>query len=109
MFYSWTDIEKMGYKKVEDFAHDQKRHIDYEGAVVTSEGIEIRRRQARPDFKPAPSVKKKIIQCKIFPAIGVEGTEAAFNEFCQENDITSENVVKVHYTEGNRIFLVYKN
>jgi hypothetical protein len=71
MFYSWTKIEELGYKKIEDFARDQKRHPDYDGAVVTSEGIEVKRRQTLPDFKPAPSIKKKDIQSKIFPAISV--------------------------------------
>lgn len=109
MFYSWTQIEELGYKKIEDFARDQKRHPDYEGATVTSEGIEIRRRQALPDFKPAPSVKKKTIKCKIFPAMGIEETEKSFNNFCMTNNVCEENVVKVSYEDNGRIFLVYKN
>lgn len=59
MFYSWTDIEKLGYKNVKDFARDQMRHPDYESAVATGEGIEIRRRQHLSDFKSIPSIRKK--------------------------------------------------
>ena len=40
MFYSWTDIEKLGYKNPKDFANEETRQ-DYERAVVTPEGIEI--------------------------------------------------------------------
>ena len=41
MFYSWTDIEKLGYKNPKDFASEEMQRQDYEKAVVTPEGIEI--------------------------------------------------------------------
>ena len=80
MFYSWTDIENLGYKNIKDFAREETRRQDYEGAVVTPEGIEIIRKQHLSDFKPTPSIKKKIVQCKIFPNIGLE-SEEIFNNF----------------------------
>lgn len=106
MFYSWADIEKLGYKNVEDFAHEETRRQDYEKAVVTPEGIEIIRRQRLSDFKPAPSVRKKIVQCKIFPNMGLEQTETDFNSFCKKNEIQIEDIIRVSY-DDNRIFLVY--
>ena len=106
MFYSWTDIEKLGYENVEDFAHEVMRQQDYERAIVTPEGIEIIRKQRLSDFKPAPSVKKKIAQCKVFPNMGMEQTETDFNSFCQKNKIQKEDIIRVSY-DDNRIFLVY--
>lgn len=106
MFYSWTDIEKLGYKNVEDFARDQMRHPDYEGAVATGEGIEIRRRQHLSYFKSIPSVRKKIAQCKIFSNMGMKQTEKNFNNFCQENEIQDRDIIRVSYDNGC-IFLVY--
>lgn len=106
MFYSWTDIEKLGYEKIEDFAREETRRQDYERAVVTSEGIEIIRKQHLSDFKPAPLMKKKMAQCKIFPNMGLEQTEKDFNSFCKKNKIQEEDVIRVSYEDG-RIFLVY--
>ena len=59
MFYSWTDIENLGYKNIEDFAREERRRQDYEGAVVTPEGIEIIRKQRLSDFEHTSSIKKK--------------------------------------------------
>ena len=106
MFYSWADIEKLGYKNVEDFAHEETRRQDYEKAVVTPEGIEIIRKQRLSDFKPSPSVRKKIVQCKIFPNMGLEQTEKIFNSFCKEKELQIEDIIRVSY-DDNRIFLVY--
>lgn len=106
MFYSWTDIENLGYKNIKDFAREETRRQDYEKAVVTPEGIEIIRRQRLSDFKPAPSVKKKIAQCKVFPNMGMEQTETDFNSFCKKNKIQREDIIRVSYEDG-RIFLVY--
>lgn len=106
MFYSWTDIEKLGYESVEHFAHEEMRRKDYERAIVTPEGIEIIRKQHLSDFKPAPSVKKKIAQCKVFPNMGMEQTETDFNSFCKKNKIQKEDITRVSYEDG-RIFLVY--
>lgn len=106
MFYSWTDIEKLGYENVEHFAHEEMQRKDYERAIVTPEGIEIIRKQHLSDFKPAPSVKKKIAQCKIFPNMGLEQTEKDFNSFCKKNKIQEEDIIRVSY-EDSRIFLVY--
>ena len=106
MFYSWTDIEKLGYESVEHFAHEETRRKDYERAIVTPEGIEIIRKQHLSDFKPVPSVKKKMVQCKIFPNMGMEQTEKDFNNFCKVNKIQEEDIIRVSY-EDNRIFLVY--
>ena len=106
MFYSWTDIEKLGYENVEHFAHEEMRRKDYERAIVTPEGIEIIRKQHLSDFKPAPSVKKKIAQCKVFPNMGMEQTETDFNSFCKKNKIQKEDIIRVSYEDG-RIFLVY--
>lgn len=105
MFYSWTDIEKLGYENVEDFAREETRRQDYERAIVMPEGIEIIRKQHLSDFKPAPSVKKKIVQCKIFPNVGIEQTEKDFNSFCKKNKIHEEDIIRVSYEDG-RIFLV---
>ena len=105
MFYSWTDIENFGYKNIKDFAREETRRQDYEGAVVTPEGIEIIRKQHLSDFKPTPSIKKKIVQCKIFPNIGLE-SEEIFNNFCKENKVQEEDIIRVSYDNG-RIFLVY--
>ena len=106
MFYSWTDIENLGYKNIEDFAREEKRRQDFEKAIVTSEGIEIIKKQRLSDFKPTPSVKKKIVQCKIFPNTGIEQTEKIFNNFCKENKMQEEDIIRVSYDDG-RIFLVY--
>lgn len=106
MFYSWTDIEKLGYENVEHFAHEEMRRKDYERAIVTPEGIEIIRKQHLSDFKPAPSVKKKMTQCKVFPNMGMEQTEKDFNNFCKKNQISKEDIIRVSYEDG-RIFLVY--
>lgn len=106
MFYSWTDIEKLGYESVEKFAQDQMRHPDYEGAVVTGEGIEIRRRQHLSYFNSIPSVRKKMAQCKIFSNIDMKQTEKNFNNFCQENEIQDRDIIRVSYDNGS-IFLVY--
>ena len=106
MFYSWTDIEKLGYENPKDFVNEEMRRQDYERAVATPEGIEIIRKQSLSDFKLAPSVKKKIAQCKIFPNIGLERTEKDFNNFCIESEIQEEDIISVSY-DNNRIFLVY--
>ena len=106
MFYSWTDIEKLGYKNPKDFASEEMQRQDYEKAVVTPEGIEIIKKQRIHDFKLTPSVKKKIAQCKIFPNISLERTEKDFNNFCIENEIQEEDIIRVSY-DNNRIFLVY--
>lgn len=106
MFYSWTDLEKLGYEHPEDFAYEQMRRQDYERAIVTPEGVEIIRKQHLSDFKPAPSVKKKIAQCKVFPNMGMEQTETDFNSFCKKNKIQKEDIIRVSYEDG-RIFLVY--
>ena len=106
MFYSWSDIEKLGYENIEDFAREETRRQDYERVVVTPKGIEIIRKQHLSDFKPAPSVKKKIVQCKIFPNMGLEQTEKNFNGFCEKNKIQEEDIIRVSY-DDNRIFLVY--
>lgn len=106
MFYSWTDIEKLGYEDVENFAREEMRRKDYERAIVTPEGIEIIRKQRLFDFKPAPSVKKKMTQCKVFPNMGMEQTETDFNSFCKKNKIQKEDIIRVSYEDG-RIFLVY--
>ena len=106
MFYSWADIEKLGYENVEHFAHEEMRRQDYEKAIVTPEGIEVIRKQRLSDFKPAPSVKKKMAQCKVFPNMGMEQTEKDFNNFCKKNKIQEEDIIRVSYEDG-RIFLVY--
>ena len=106
MFYSWTDIEKLGYENPKDFVNKEMQRQDYERTVVTSEGIEIIRKQCLPDFKPVPSVKKKMVQCKIFPNISLERTEKEFNNFCRENEIQEEDIIRVFY-DNDRIFLVY--
>lgn len=106
MFYSWTDIEKLGYEDVEDFAREEMQRQDYERAIATPEGIEIIRKQRLSDFKLAPSVKKKIAQCKVFPNMGMEQTETDFNSFCKKNKIQKEDIIRVSYEDG-RIFLVY--
>ena len=106
MFYSWTDIEKLGYEDVEDFAREEMQRQDYERAIATPEGIEIIRKQRLSDFKPAPSVKKKMAQCKIFLNMGMEQTEKDFNNFCKKNKIQEEDIIRVSYEDG-RIFLVY--
>jgi len=106
MFYSWTDIEKLGYENVEDFVREEMRRQDYERVVATPEGIEIIRRQHLSDFKPVPSVRKKMVQCKIFPNMGLEQTEKNFNDFCKKNKIQEEDIIRVSY-DDNRIFLVY--
>lgn len=106
MFYSWTDIERLGYEYPKDLVNEEMQRQDYERAVVTSEGIEIIRKQRLPDFKLTPSVKKKITQCKIFPNISMERTEKDFNNFCRENEIQKEDIIRVSYEDG-RIFLVY--
>ena len=105
MFYSWTDIENLGYKNIEDFAREETRRQDYEHITVTPEGIEIIRKQHLSDFKPAPSIKKKIVQCKIFPNIGLE-SEEIFNNFCKENKVQEEDIIRISYDNG-RIFLAY--
>lgn len=105
MFYSWTDIENLGYKSIEEFAREERRRHDYEKAIVTPEGMEIIRKQHLSDFKPTPSIKKKIVQCKIFPNIGLE-SEEIFNNFCKENKVQEEDIIRVSYDNG-RIFLVY--
>ena len=79
------------------------RRQDYEGAIVTPEGIKIIRKQRLPDFKLTPSVKKKMVQCKIFPNIALEQT---FNNFCRENEIQEEDIIRVFY-DNDRIFLIY--
>lgn len=106
MFYSWTDIENLGYKNIKDFANEEARRQDYERAIVTPEGIEIIRRQHLFDFKPVPLIKEKIVQCKIFSNIGIEPTEKDFNNFCKENEIQEEDIIRASYDNG-RIFLVY--
>lgn len=106
MFYSWTDIEKLGYEDVEDFAREEMQRQDYERAIATPEGIEIIRKQRLSDFKPVPSVKKKMAQCKIFLNMGMEQTETDFNSFCKKNKIQKEDIIRVSYEDG-RIFLVY--
>ena len=103
MFYSWTDIEKFGYKNPKDFASEEMQRQDYEKAVVTPEGIEIIKKQRIPDFKLTPSVKKKMVQCKIFPNISLERTEKEFNNFCRENEIQEEDIIRVFY-DNDRIF-----
>lgn len=106
MFYSWIDIEELGYENPKDFANEEMRRQDYEKAVVTPEGIEIIKKQRIPDFKLTPSVKKKMVQCKIFPNISLERTEKEFNNFCRENEIQEEDIIRVFY-DNDRIFLVY--
>ena len=106
MFYSWSDIERLGYEYPKDLVNEEMQRQDYERAVVTSEGIEIIRKQRIPDFKLTPSVKKKITQCKIFPNISMERTEKEFNNFCRENEIQEEDIIRVFY-DNDRIFLVY--
>ena len=106
MFYSWADIEKLGYENPKDFVNEEMRRQDYERAVVTPEGIEIIRNKRLSDFKPASSVKKKIAQCKIFPNISIERTEKEFNNFCRENEVQEEDIIRVFY-DNDRIFLVY--
>lgn len=106
MFYSWTDIEKLGYENIDDFTYEITRQQDYEKVIVTPEGIEIIRKQHSSDFKPAPSVRKKIAQCKVFPNLGMEQTETDFNSFCKKNKIQKEDIIRVSYEDG-RIFLVY--
>ena len=68
MFYSWTDIENLGYKNIEDFAREEKRRQDYEGAVVTPEGIEIIRKQRLSNFECTSPIKK-YAQCMLFSKV----------------------------------------
>jgi hypothetical protein len=106
MFYSWTDIENLGYKNIEDFARDEKRRQDYEKAVVTPEGIEIIRRQHRSDFDCTSPIKK-YAQCMLFSKVRLANfPEQAFNEFCIKNRIQQEDIIHVSYDDGD-IFLVY--
>lgn len=106
MFYSWTDIENLGYKNIEDFAREEKRRQDYEGAVVTSEGIEIIRKQRLSDFECTFPIKK-YAQCMLFSKVRLANfPEQAFNEFCIKNRIQQEDIIYVSYNDGD-IFLVY--
>lgn len=106
MFYSWTDIENLGYKNIEDFAREEKRRQDYEGAVVTPEGIEIIRKQRLSNFECTSPIKK-YAQCMLFSKVRLANfPEQAFNEFCIKNKIQQEDIVYVSYNDGD-IFLVY--
>lgn len=106
MFYSWTDIENLGYKNIEDFAREEKRRQDYERAVVTSEGIEIIRKQRLSDFECTSPIKK-YVQCMLFSKVRLANfPEQAFNDFCIKNKIQQEDIVHVSYDDGD-IFLVY--
>lgn len=107
MFYSWSDIEKLGYENVEDFAHEETRRHDYERAVVTPEGVEIIRRQHLSDFERTSSIKKKYAQCMLFSKVRLANfPEQAFNEFCIKNRIQQEDIIHVSYNDED-IFLVY--
>ena len=107
MFYSWTDIENLGYKNIQDFAREEKRRQDYERAVVTPEGIEIIRKQRLSDFKCTSPIKKKYAQCMLFSKVRLANfPEQAFNEFCIKNKIQQEDIIHVSYDDGD-IFLVY--
>ena len=102
MFYSWTDIENLGYENVEDFDHE----VMQQQIIIMPEGIEIIQKQHPSDFKSTPLIKKKIAQCKIFPNMGLEQTETDFNSFCKKNKIQKEDIIRISYEDG-RIFLVY--
>ena len=107
MFYSWTDIENLGYKNIKDFTREEGRRQDYERAIVTPEGIEIIRKQHLSDFEHTPSIKKKYAQCMLFSKARLANfPEQAFNEFCIKNKIQQEDIIHVSYNDGD-IFLVY--
>lgn len=106
MFYSWTDIENLGYKNIKDFAREETRRQDYEGAIVTPEGIEIIRKQHLSDLKYTSPIKK-YAQCMLFSKVRLANfPEQAFNEFCIKNRIQQEDIIHVSYDDGD-IFLVY--
>jgi hypothetical protein len=106
MFYSWTDIENLGYKNIKDFAREEARRQDYEGAVVTPEGIEIIRKQRLSDLECTSPIKK-YAQCMLFSKVRLANfPEQAFNEFCIKNKIQQEDIIHVSYDDGD-IFLVY--
>lgn len=106
MFYSWTDIENLGYKSIEEFAREEKQRQDYEKAIVTPEGIEIIRKQRLSNLKYTSPIKK-YAQCMLFSKVRLANfPEQAFNEFCIKNRIQQEDIVHVSYNDGD-IFLVY--
>ena len=106
MFYSWTDIEKLGYENPKDFVNEEMQRQDYEKAVVTSEGIEIIRKQRLSDLKYTSPIKK-YAQCMFFSKVRLANfPEQAFNEFCIKNKIQQEDIIHVSYDDGD-IFLVY--
>jgi hypothetical protein len=106
MFYSWTDIENLGYKNIKDFAREETRRQDYERAVVTPEGIEIIRKQRLSNLECTSPIKK-YVQCMLFSKVRLANfPEQAFNEFCIKNKIQQEDIVHVSYDDGD-IFLVY--
>ena len=107
MFYSWTDIEKLGYENPKDFVNEEMQRQDYEGAVVTPEGIEIIKKQRLSDFERTSSIKKKYAQCMLFSKVRLANfPEQAFNEFCIKNKIQQKDIIHVSYDDGD-IFLVY--
>lgn len=106
MLYTWEQIENMGYDNLSDFINAiMPEYPNYEDYIASHKGVEIKiRSNNSPIF---PSVKKKHVKCKIFPAIGVSDTEQTFNKFCCENNIQKEDIIHISYNEHGYVFLVY--
>ena len=108
MFYSWTDIEELGYSNVENFIKEQYNKNNIEEMISFDTGIYVK---TRPNF-PYPNIdctekKKKYAQCMIFSKVRLAVfPEQAFNEFCVKNKIQQEDIIQVSYNDGD-IFLVY--